>query len=116
VGETGTGFAPPLDGSAYRENEALLTAILNPDAAIEGSYNLYRVVRKDGTTLEGFLEKKDARGATLRFMGGTKTFVATAEIKSQTFVPGRSVMPSGLINSLPEKGIADLLAYIRTLK
>lgn len=116
VGGNGAGFAPALDGSAHRENEALLTAILDPDAAIEGNYTLYRIVKKDGSTLEGYLEQKDERGATLRFMGGSKIYVTTAEIKSQSFVSGRSVMPANLISNMDDASVANLLAYIRTLK
>ena len=36
VGSQGYNIAPPLDGSANRELHALLTAIVNPDAAVEG--------------------------------------------------------------------------------
>ena len=43
VGKEGQGIAPALDGSANRENEALLTAILDPDAAVESGYSVYRV-------------------------------------------------------------------------
>ncbi|NWK55289.1 c-type cytochrome [Verrucomicrobiaceae bacterium N1E253] len=116
VGDEGAGFAPALDGSAHRDNEALLTAILDPDAAMEGNYTLYRVTKKDGSTLEGYLEKKDERGSTLRFMGGSSAFISASDIRSQGFVNGRSVMPKGLIDNMDEQSVANLLAYIRTLK
>lgn len=46
VGNKGQNIAPALDGSASREYEALLTAILNPDAAVESNYAVYRVKKK----------------------------------------------------------------------
>jgi glucose/arabinose dehydrogenase len=46
VGSEGKNIAPALDGSANRENEALLTAILDPDAAVESNYAVYRVTKK----------------------------------------------------------------------
>ena len=116
VGATGAGFAPALDGSAHRDPEGLLTAILNPDAAVEGSYALYRILKTDSSTVEGYLEKDDARGATMRFMGGASLFIPKTEIASASFVAGRSVMPRGLIDGFSEAQVADLLAYIRSLK
>ena len=116
VGAKGQEIAPALDGSASRENEALLTAILDPDAAMESSYAVYRVVKKDGNRVEGYLAKKYNRGTTLAFMGGSKQFIQEAEITSQGFLGGRSFMPKGLIDNYGDEKVADLLAYIETLK
>ena len=116
VGSEGAGFAPALDGSAHRDNEALLTAILDPDAAVEGGYALYRISKKDGSVLEGFMQNTDDRGTTLRFMGGGQLFIDAADIQSGRYIGGRSVMPNNLVDGLPDDQFANLLAYIRTLK
>ena len=116
VGNKGQNIAPALDGSASREYEALLTAILNPDAAVESSYAVYRVRKKDGQSLEGYLVNQDARGTTLAFMGGSRVFIETASIQNQGFLGGRSFMTKGLIDNYTDKQVADLLSYIRTLK
>ena len=116
VGGKGAGFSPPLDGSGHRELEHLLTAIFTPDAAMEGNYSLYSVQRADGTRMEGYLEKKDKRGVTLRFMGGGSVFLPSVDIVAGDYVPGRSVMPTGLIDSLPDAQVANLIAYIQSLK
>ncbi len=116
VGEKGHDIAPALDGSATRENEALLTAILNPDAAVEGGYAVYRVTKKDNSSIEGYLFNKNDRGTTISFMGGSKVFIEAGDIKSQGFLGGRSFMPKGLIEDYTDDQVADLLAYIRTLK
>jgi putative heme-binding domain-containing protein len=116
VGNKGQSIAPALDGSASRENEALLTAILNPDAAVESGYAVYRVTKKDGTSAEGYLVNKDDQGTTLAFMGGTKVFIENNAIKSQGFLGGRSFMVKGLIDQYTDKQVADLLSYIKTLK
>ena len=116
VGNKGQNIAPALDGSASREYEAIITAILNPDAAVESSYAIYRVKKKDGQSLEGYLVNKDARGTTLAFMGGSRVFIETANIQSQGFLGGRSFMTKGLIDNYTDKQVADLLSYIRTLK
>ncbi|MDQ6480188.1 HEAT repeat domain-containing protein [Dyadobacter sp. LHD-138] len=116
VGKTGQSIAPALDGSASRENEALLTAILNPDAAVESGYAVFRLTKKDGSILEGYLVNRDDRGTTIAFMGGSKVFVEAASIKSQGFLGGRSFMVKGLIDGYTDKQVADLLSYIHTLK
>lgn len=116
AGGKGVGFAPPLDGSAHRDNHGLLTSILDPNAAAEATYYVFKITKKDGSTVEGFCEKQDGRGVTLRFMGGAKLFVPASEIKSKQYVLGKSVMPGGLIDNMADEQVADILAYIKSLK
>ena len=113
VGDKGLDIAPALDGSAERELHALMTAIVNPDAAVEGGYHLHRVVRKDGSSVEGYLQKQDEHGITIALMGGSKIFVPSHEIKSEVSVGGKSFMPS-TFGDLPEQAMADLITYIKT--
>jgi putative membrane-bound dehydrogenase-like protein len=115
VGSKGKDFAPALDGSAFRENEALLTAILDPSAAMEGGYAVYRVSKKDGGDVQGYLVKKDDRGTTIGFMGGSTVFIASGEILSEEFIGGRSFMPKGLMDQYSDAEVADLFAFIKTL-
>ena len=49
-------------------------------------------------------------------MGGGKLFVPRDQIASGGFLTGRSVMPRGLIDGFNKQQLADLLAYVRTLK
>ena len=116
VGKEGQTIAPALDGSAAREPEALLTAILDPDAAVESGYAVFRAMKKDGTSVEGYLVSRDERGTTLAFMGGGKQFIELGAIRTQGFLGGRSFMAKGLIDPYTDKQVADLLSYIRTLK
>jgi putative heme-binding domain-containing protein len=116
VGNKGQNIAPALDGSASRDYEAIITAILNPDAAVESNYAVYRVRKKDGQSIEGYLVSKDSRGTTLAFMGGSRIFIDTASIQNQGFLGGRSFMAKGLTDNYTDKQVADLLSYIRTLK
>ena len=116
VGDKGHDFAPALDGSAARDNEAILTALLDPDAAVESSYSLYRVTLYDESVFEGYLVKRDNHGTTLGFMGGNEKFIPAGDIRSESFLPGRSFMPKGLIDHYSDQQVADLLAYIHSLK
>ncbi len=115
VGTEGQEIAPPLDGSGHRELEHLLTALIDPDAAVEGGYGLYRITKTDGSVVEGLLDKEEALGTTIAMMGGARVFVPQADIKKGGFVGGRSFMPS-MFGQLPDETIADLVAYVGTLK
>lgn len=92
-----------------------MTAIVDPDAAVEGSYGLYRINKTDGSSVEGLLEKEEPLGTTIAMMGGVRIFVPLAKIKSGSFVGGRSFMPPAF-GGLSDEAMADLVAYIGTLK
>lgn len=109
-------IAPPLDGLGFRDTEGLLTAILDPDAAIESGYSVYRIIKKDNSILEGFLVKRDNSGSTLAAMGGGKTYVPVSDIKSQHSVTGKSFMPTGLLDNYSENDISDILTYMKSIK
>ena len=114
VGEEGYEVAPPLDGSANRDTVHLITAIVNPDEAVEGAYGLHAVVRKDGSFVEGRLIKNDDNGTTIGLAGGEEVFVAKSQVLMQAPVNKRSFMPLGF-GDLPEQSMIDLVSYIKTL-
>ncbi|MGB2402871.1 MAG: DUF7133 domain-containing protein [Akkermansiaceae bacterium] len=116
VGDQGAGVGPALDGSSERDTEHLLTAILNPDAAAESAYVLFRTIESSGLITEGLKARQDERGTTVAHQGGMITYIPKRTIRSQQHVGSTSFMPSGLIDSMPDETIAHLLAYIKTLK
>lgn len=116
VGDKGQNIAPALDGSGLRDDEALLTSLLAPDAAVESSYAVYRVTKKDRTIVEGYLANRNNRGTTIAFMGGSEVFIPIEEIEKGEYLGGRSFMPNGLLDYYSDDQVANLLAYIKTLK
>jgi putative heme-binding domain-containing protein len=116
VGEEGAGIGPALDGSANRDTNHLLTAILNPDEAAENAYILFRVIDSSGQIEEGFKARQDSRGTTLANQGGTTVFMPSRTLKQQSHVGSVSFMPSSAFDRLPVNVIADLVAYLKTLQ
>jgi len=116
VGDQGVGIAPALDGSAAREPEALLTAMLDPDAAVEGAYVLYRLITKQGDIFEGAQLRSDELGTIVAAIGGAQTFVPAHQIARGQFAGSRSFMPTGLLSGMADEATEHLLAYIRALK
>ncbi len=115
IGDKGVALAPPLDGAASRDTEALITAILDPDAAIENVFRAYRVELTNGTKAEGFRKGLDESRVTLMSMGGGTRSIPTGEIKAAGYVDGRSVMPP-LAVGLQDSQVADIVLYLKTLK
>lgn len=116
VGGKGVNFGPALDGSAYRSVEAIVTALIDPDAAVESGYAVYRVEKGDGSNLQGYLISQNDNGVTLGFMGGGETFIPQSEIVQQGFLQGRSFMLRNLIAGYSDQELADLVGYIQSLK
>jgi putative heme-binding domain-containing protein len=109
------GIAPALDGSTNRTTEALLLALLTPDAAIEPGYRMYRIETYEGKMHEGFMLQNNSSGTTLVFMGGRELFIPKSEIRREGFMK-RSLMPGGLIDNLPDADISALLSFIASLE
>lgn len=110
------GFAPALNGGEKRSPEAIITSILDPNIAIESVFQTYRIIKKDDSILEGFRSDLTPNSITLTFMGGTKIKVALNQIKSAGYIKGKSTMLEGLTGGMTDQDIADLIAYIRTIK
>ena len=102
---------PPLDGSSKRDLDGLITAIINPDAATEHVFRLYRITRKDGSTIEGFKRSETTRDITILSMGGTFSAIPIADIKSAGYINGKSVMPN-LAASMPDSDVAAIVKWL----
>lgn len=115
IAKQGIGFAPPLDGSANRDIDGLLTAIVNPDAAMEYVFRLFRIITKDGRTVEGFKRSESKEEISVLLMGGVPQVIPIKEIKQAGYIEGQSVMPNITGGMTPEQ-IASIVAYLRSVK
>ena len=115
VGGEGVGFAPPLDGSAGREIDGLLTAIVDPDAAMESVFRNFRIVTRAGETLEGFNQGETAQAITLLTMGGAKHVIPMGDIESAGYIDGKSAMLDVTAGLSPEQ-VASIVAYLKTVE
>jgi putative heme-binding domain-containing protein len=109
----GVEAGPDLAMVADKPIDWLLTAILDPTAAIEERFKTWRVTLKSGAELSGILAAETANNIVLRLPGGVDLPVLRSDIASQT-ASGKSLMPEGLETVLSPQGAADLIAYLRT--
>ena len=110
------GIAPPINNGGGRPPGELLTAVYKPSEALEPAFRLYRILKKNGTKLEGFRSDVTEMGIELAFMGGAKILVPISSIEKAGYVEGKSVMPGGMTTGMTDQQIIDLLHYLGAKK
>jgi putative membrane-bound dehydrogenase-like protein len=111
VGNVGHDVGPNLGALHDKSPEYLLTAILDPNRAVEARYVNYVALTRDGRTLTGLLASETATSITLiGTEGKPKTLLRTDLEELQS--TGKSVMPEGLEKDIPPSAMADLLAFL----
>ncbi len=111
LGSQGVDVGPDLSTIQDRSPEALLTAILDPNRAVEAKYLAFAVATVDGRVFSGIITSESASSVRLRRPDGQEVALLRSEIEEMTSV-GRSLMPEGLERDLAPRDLADLIAYI----
>ena len=75
----------------------------------------YTIKLKDGSTLTGIISSKTETDIELKLPGGSSQPIKTSQVLSSTQLK-ESMMPEGLYKTMSTQGMADLLAYLQTLK
>jgi putative heme-binding domain-containing protein len=104
-----------LDGADAMGVKALLRATLTPNAAMEAGYRTFRVELRDGEVVDGLLVSQDSDGIVLRRQNAEDLRVPQADVRRAGFTK-LSMMPEGLLEAMQPADVADLFAYLRTLK
>jgi putative heme-binding domain-containing protein len=110
---TGGEIGPDLTALADKPVDYLLTAILDPNRAVEPRYLTYVAQTKSGLTLIGILAGESGNRITLLGADGKPQEVLRSDLEG-LFSTGRSMMPEGLEKDLKPQEIADLLAHLRS--
>jgi putative heme-binding domain-containing protein len=95
--------------------EALLVAILDPNRAYEVKYMDYTVHTRDGRVFSGLIAGESANAITLRRQDGREDVLLRSEIEAVT-ASGRSLMPEGMEKVLTPRELADLAAYLGSIR
>lgn len=107
----GTDLGPDLGAVNIKSTTAMLTAILDPNQAVEWRYVPYDILTDGGRELTGLVTAETPNSITLRSAGGTEETLARSRLKR--FESARlSLMPEGLEAVLPPQAMADLLAFL----
>ncbi|MBE7496872.1 MAG: NPCBM/NEW2 domain-containing protein [Verrucomicrobiaceae bacterium] len=109
-------FGPDLTQiGAKLSQDGLFAAILYPSAAIEHSFVGQNVTTKQGQAIMGYVVSETDAELTLRMAGGASTTVEKASIVKKEELKD-SLMPPGLAAAIGPQGLADLVAWLQTLK
>jgi putative membrane-bound dehydrogenase-like protein len=96
-----------------RTGKALLTAILDPNRAVEAKFLSYTAVTDAGKTVSGMLLSETGNSVTLVSTDG-KEHVLLRKDLDQLISSQRSLMPEGLEKDLSQQDIADVIAFVQT--
>ena len=108
----GREIGPDLGQTATRDTEWLLTAILDPNAAVEARYLGYTAITKSGNEYSGIITAETPNNLVLKSSDGTETPVLRTDLQ-ELIGSGLSLMPEGLEAVLKPQDLADLLAWLR---
>ncbi len=111
----GHGYAVGPDLAPFRGKPSadFLTAILDPNAAIEPRFVAWTAELKDGRSLTGIVRDESATGLKLLQPSGQSETLRRSEIASLS-PHALSLMPEGLDRSLTPADLADLIAWIKS--
>lgn len=101
-------------GSKYPKAE-ILDQILKPSKAVDEEYRVQTVETKDGRLINGLVVRRTDAELELRDAEGKSVVIPTTEIE-QTSRSAQSLMPEGALRDMTAQEVADLLAFLESLK
>jgi putative membrane-bound dehydrogenase-like protein len=93
----------------------LLESILRPSAKIAQGFETYLFVMTDGRQFTGFVVTESAGATLIREGNGVQRELKREEVESRQ-MQKQSAMPEGLVANLTPGQLADLVAYLQSLK
>ena len=111
-GEQGVNVGPDISDTRSKSTEYLLTAIVQPNQAIDANFFGYSVITTDGRVLSGILASETANAITLRQPEGRNVTIGRDEI-DELRSSGLSLMPVGLERDIPQQAMADLISFLQ---
>jgi putative membrane-bound dehydrogenase-like protein len=100
---------------AIRSERDLLEAIVLPSATFVRGYEPCQVTTRDGKVYAGVIRRETADAIVLATGPAAEVRIPRAAV--ETIEPGKvSLMPEGLDAQLSRQQLADLIAYLRSLK
>ncbi|MBS0205513.1 MAG: HEAT repeat domain-containing protein [Planctomycetes bacterium] len=112
LGEVGHAVGPDLASLTDKSPDAMLTAVLDPNRAVETKYLTFTAITKAGVTHTGLMAAETAGSLTLRAAEGKEITLLRSEI-DELQSNSKSLMPEGLERDLKPADAAALVAYIR---
>ena len=116
IGNAGNNIGPELTNISKKfDNTGLLDAIVNPSAAIMAAYEPWLVNTKNGESWFGFVIGENKQSLVMKDVSGKTHAIALNEITSRQ-KQSRSLMPGPAVTGMSEQQLADVAAYLQSLR
>jgi putative heme-binding domain-containing protein len=111
--DIGKAIGADLAALKDRSTPAMLTAILDPNRAVESKFISYTALTTDGRTFNGMLLSETGNSLTLMGVDGKEQVIARNELE-ELISSNRSLMPEGLEKDLSAKDLIDVITFVQT--
>jgi putative membrane-bound dehydrogenase-like protein len=111
--DVGNQIGAELASLRDRTTPALVTAVLNPNKAVETRFMNYTAVLRSGRTVSGMLQNETGNSVTLLGTDGKPHELLRSEL-DELLASNRSFMPEGLEKDLLPQGLADVIAFVQS--
>lgn len=109
----GGDIGPDITGANRHQIDYLLNNILSPSEEIQDDYRMVILTTREGRTYIGSVASENPRQLTLRVIGQDPVTLNKSEIQSKEEA-AVSLMPEGLLSTLDDREVIDLIAYLQT--
>ena len=96
-----------------RSTDAMLTAILDPNKAVEAKFLSYTAVTNDGRSFNGMLLNETGNSLTLLGIDGKEQVVGRSDL-SELVCSNRSLMPEGLEKDLSAQDLVNVISFVQS--
>ena len=111
----GIDVGPNLATVTNRSPEDLLVHILDPNREVAPNFVNYNVATESGRVLSGIIAEESAGALVLKRAEGASDVIPREQIEAVAST-GISLMPEGLENGLSLQDLADLIAFVRSIR
>ena len=111
--DIGTSVGSDLMSLTDKSTSALLTAILDPNKAVEAKFLAYTASNKQGQVFSGMIATETGNSITLMSADGKQHTLLRADLDE--FVgSAKSFMPEGLEKDVSPRELADVIAFVQS--
>jgi len=109
--DVGGKVGPDLTGSARTDLDYILQNMVDPNAVIPNEYRTSTIEMKDDRVLTGIVKSQDQNALTVAT--ANETLVLPRKDIAGILQSELSMMPEGLLDTLPDQEVRDLIYYLR---
>jgi len=111
----GTDVGPNLATVTNRSPDDLLVHILDPNREVAPNFVNYNVATESGRVFSGIIAEESAGALVLKRAEGASDVIPRDQIETVAST-GISLMPEGLEKGLSHQDLADLIAFVRSIR